>query len=196
MSPATLPRLGDYPDATAVFDVDSIGLTNMVTHLNRGIDVGGKEMGRPTGFLVGVMANPGAVDIDREMKRLYYKIEAGAEFLVTPPVFDSTLLDRFVRKIEQYRKPVIAGLIPLASYKNAEFLNNEVPGSSIPDPILDRMRNAATPEAAKAEGVRIAQETLQAIHGMVHGVQISPPLNDYDRVIEILSVVGSKGAAS
>ncbi len=190
------PRLGDYPDATAVFDVDSIGLTNMVTHLNRGIDVGGKEMGRPTGFLVGVMANPGAVDIDREMKRLYYKIEAGAEFLVTPPVFDSMLLERFVRKIEEYRKPVIAGLIPLASYKNAEFMNNEVPGSSIPDPILDRIRNAATPEAAKAEGVRIAQETLQAIHGMVHGVQISPPLNDYDRVIEILSVVGSKGAAS
>ena len=190
------PRSGDYPDATAVFDVDSIGLTNMVTHLNRGIDVGGKEIGRPTGFLIGVMANPSAVDIDREMKRLDYKIEAGAEFLVTPPVFDCTLLERFVRKIEEYRKPVIAGLVPLASYKNAEFMNNEVPGSSIPDPILDRMRNAATPEAAEVEGVRVAQEILTAIQGMVHGVQLSAPSNDYDRVIEILSVVGSKGAAS
>ena len=190
------PRSGDYPDATAVFDVDSIGLTNMVTHLNRGIDVGGKEIGRPTGFLIGVMANPSAVDIDREMKRLDYKIEAGAEFLVTPPVFDCMLLERFVQKIEEYRKPVIAGLVPLASYKNAEFMNNEIPGSSIPDPILDRMRNAATPEAAEVEGVRVAQETLTAIQGMVHGVQLSVPSNDYDRVVEILSVVGSKGAAS
>ena len=190
------PRSGDYPDATAVFDIDSIGLTNMVTHLNRGIDVGGKEIGRPTGFLIGVMANPSAVDIDREMKRLYYKIEAGAEFLVTPPVFDSMLLERFVRKIEEYKKPLIVGLVPLASYKNAEFMNNEVPGSSIPAPILDRMRNAATPKAAEAEGIRIAQETLMVIKEMVHGVVLSSPWGDYERVIEILSITGSRGAVS
>lgn len=190
------PRSGDYPDATTVFDIDSIGLTNMVAHLNRGIDVGGKEIGRPTGFLIGVMANPSAVDIDREMKRLYYKIEAGAEFLVTPPVFDSMLLERFVRKIEEYKKPLIVGLVPLASYKNAEFMNNEVPGSSIPAPILDRMRNAATQKAAEAEGIRIAQETLMVIKEMVHGVGLSSPWGDYERVIEILSITGSRGAVS
>ncbi len=190
------PRIGDYPDATAVFDVDSIGLTNMVARLNNGIDVGGKSIGKPTGFLVGVMANPGAIDADREMKRLAYKIEAGAEFLVTPPVFDRMLLERFVRKIEEYRIPVIAGLEPLASYRDAEFKNNEVPGSSIPETVLERMRKKTTPESADAEGVLIAQETLEAIHGMVQGIQLSAPSNNYDRAVEILSGVDLKGAAS
>ncbi len=190
------PRIGDYPDATAVFDVDSIGLTNMVARLNNGIDVGGKSIGKPTGFLVGVMANPGAIDADREMKRLTYKIEAGAEFLVTPPVFDSMLLERFVRKVEKYRIPVIAGLEPLASYRDADFINNELPGSSIPETVLERMRKKTAPESANAEGVLIAQETLGAIHGMVQGVQLSAPSNNYDRAVEILSVVDLKGAAS
>jgi len=164
--------------------------------LNNGIDVGGKSIGKPTGFLVGVMANPGAIDADREMKRLAYKIEAGAEFLVTPPVFDRMLLERFVRKIEEYRIPVIAGLEPLASYRDAEFKNNEVPGSSIPETVLERMRKKTTPESADAEGVLIAQETLEAIHGMVQGIQLSAPSNNYDRAVEILSGVDLKGAAS
>ena len=187
---------GIHTNATAVFDVDSIGLTHMVTRLNRGVDVGGKPIGPPTGFLVGIMANPGAIDAEREMKRLDYKIEAGAEFLVTPPVFDSVLLERFVRKTEESGIPVIAGLSPLASFRDAEFINNELPGFSVPDALLDRMRSAVTPEAGRAEGIMIAQEILKAIEGMVSGVQLSAPSDDYDRAIEVFSVFGSKGAAS
>ena len=187
---------GIHTNATAVFDVDSIGLTHMVTRLNRGVDVGGKPIGPPTGFLVGIMANPGAIDAEREMKRLDYKIEAGAEFLVTPPVFDSVLLERFVRKTEESGIPVIAGLSPLASFRDAEFIDNELPGFSVPDALLDRMRSAVTPEAGRAEGIMIAQEILKAIEGMVSGVQLSAPSDDYDRAIEVFSVFGSKGAAS
>jgi len=168
----------------------------MVAHLNRGVDVGGKSIGLPTGFLIGIMANPGAIDAEREMKRLNYKIEAGAEFLVTPPVFDSILLERFFRKIEEFKIPVIVGLTPLASFREAEFMNNELPGFSVPDTVLDRMHNAPTPEAGRAEGIMIAQDILKAIEGMVSGIQLSAPSDDYDRAIEILSVVGSKGAAS
>lgn len=195
-NPPPIGMQGTHTNATAVFDVDSIGLTHMVAHLNRGVDVGGKSIGPPTGFLIGIMANPGAIDAEREMKRLNYKIEAGAEFLVTPPVFDSILLERFVRKIEEFKIPVIVGLIPLTSFREAEFMNNELPGFSVPDTVLDRMHNAPTPEAGRAEGVMIAQDILKAIEGMVSGIQLSAPSDDYDRAIEILSVVGSKGAAS
>jgi methionine synthase / methylenetetrahydrofolate reductase (NADH) len=189
------PSTGDYVSATAVYDVDSIGLTNMVHRLNEGLDVGGKSIGRPTGFVVGVGANPGAINNDEELKRFYYKVEAGAEFVLTQPVFDVALLERFLRRIEDCKIPVIVGLLPLSNYKMAEFLNYEVPGCSVPDAILDRMRKAETPEAARAEGIRIAQDTLEKIQAMVEGVQVRGPFEHYDTAVEVLSVLNLKGAS-
>src|SRR5262245_49666743 len=184
------PQSGDYPDATAVYDVDSIGLTNMVSRLNRGVDVGGKSIGSPTGFVIGVGVNPGAINNDQELRRFYYKVEAGAEFALTQPVFDPAVLERFLKRIEDCKIPVIAGILPLASYKTAEFFNNEVPGCTVPEPILNRLRQIENAEAARAEGIRIAQEILERIQGMVQGIQIRGPLEDYKTAIEILSHKG------
>jgi methionine synthase / methylenetetrahydrofolate reductase (NADH) len=188
------PSTGDYVDATAVYDVDSIGLTNMVNRLNQGLDVGGKSIGKPTGFVVGVGANPGAINNDEELKRFHYKVEAGAEFALTQPVFDVAVLERFLRRIEHCHIPVIVGLLPLSSYKMAEFLNYEVPGCSVPDSILERMRKAETPETARAEGIRIAKDILEKIQGAVHGVQVRGPFEHYDTAVEVLSVLNLKGA--
>ena len=182
------PQIGDYADATAVYDVDSIGLTNMVSRLNQGFDVGGKSIGQPTGFVIGVGVNPAAIHDDRELKRFYYKVEAGAEFALTQPVFDPATLERFLRRIEDARIPIIAGILSLPSYKTAEFLKHEVPGHSIPDSILERMRNADAAGSARAEGIRIAQEMLETVQGMVQGVQIRGPFEDYEIAIEVLSV--------
>src|SRR4029077_1363087 len=126
----------------------SIGLTNMVNRLNNGVDVGGKSIGSPTGFVIGVGANPGAINNDQELKRFYYKVEAGAEFALTQPVFDPGVLERFLRRIEDCKIPVIAGILPLPSFKTAEFLNNEVPGCAVPQPLLERMHKAEGAEAA------------------------------------------------
>jgi len=189
------PSTGDYVNATAVYDVDSIGLTNMVHRLNEGLDVGGKSIGRPTGFVVGVGANPGAINNDEELKRFYYKVEAGAEFALTQPVFDVAVLERFLRRIEDCKIPVIVGLLPLSNYKMAEFLNYEVPGCSVPDTILDRMRKAETPEAARAEGIRIAQGILEKIQAMVQGVQVRGPFEHYETAVEVLSVLNLRGAS-
>lgn len=183
------PQTGDYPDATAVYDVDSIGLTNMVHRLNEGVDVGGKSIGKPTGFVIGVGANPGAINNDEELKRFYYKVEAGAEFALTQPVFDVAVLERFLRRIEDCKIPVIVGILPLANYKTAEFLNYEVPGCSVPEPILERMRRAEDPEAARAEGIRISQGILERIRGMVQGVQIRGPFERYETAVEVLSFI-------
>jgi methionine synthase / methylenetetrahydrofolate reductase (NADH) len=184
------PQVGDYPDATAVYDVDSIGLTNMVNRLNQGIDVGGKSIGQPTGFVVGVGTNPGAINNDEELKRFYYKVEAGAEFALTQPVFDHAVLERFLRRIEDCRIPVIVGILPLPNFKTAEYFNNEVPGCSVPEPILERLRRADNPVAARAEGIRIAQEILERVQGMVQGVQIRGPFEEYETAIEVLSLGG------
>jgi homocysteine S-methyltransferase len=184
------PQSGDYPDATAVYDVDSIGLTNMVNRLNRGVDVGGKSIGSPTGFVIGVGANPGAINNDQELRRFYYKVEAGADFALTQPVFDPAVLERFLKRIEDCKIPVIAGILPLASYKTAEFFNNEVPGCTVPEPILTRLRKIDNAEAARAEGIRIAREIFERIQGMVQGIQIRGPLEDYKTAIEILSPKG------
>jgi methionine synthase / methylenetetrahydrofolate reductase (NADH) len=189
------PSTGDYVSATAVYDVDSIGLTNMVHRLNEGLDVGGKSIGKPTGFVVGVGANPGAINNDEELKRFYYKVEAGAEFALTQPVFDVAVLERFLRRTKDCKIPVIVGLLPLSSYKMAEFLNYEVPGCSVPDPILERMRKAETPEAARAEGIRIAQGILEKIQTVVQGVQVRGPFEDYETAVEVLSVLTLKGAS-
>src|SRR5207247_1313604 len=134
------PKMGPYPDATAVFDIDSIGLTNLVRNLNRGLDPGGNRIGQPTRFVIGVGVNPAAVDLDHELKRFAWKVDAGAEFAVTQPVFDPAQLERFLKRIEHVRIPVIAGIWPLVSVRNAEFLANEVPGVMVPDAIIARMR--------------------------------------------------------
>ncbi|MHB8094046.1 MAG: bifunctional homocysteine S-methyltransferase/methylenetetrahydrofolate reductase [Candidatus Aminicenantales bacterium] len=185
------PKMGDYPDATAVFDVDSIGLATLVRSLNSGIDIGGKEMELPTGFLIGVGANPGAVNLDYELGRFKAKVAAGAEFAVTQPVFDVRLLRGFLSRIADFRIPVLAGIWPLTSLRNAEFMNNEVPGASVPDEIMDRMRKAQErgPEEAREEGVRIAAEVLESVKGLVQGVQISPPLGRIDLALRVLDAL-------
>jgi homocysteine S-methyltransferase len=185
------PKLGDYPDATAVFDVDSIGLTNVVHSLNKGIDIGGKRLPEPTGFHIGVGANPGAINLDYEISRFELKVEAGAEFAITQPVFDIKLLENFLKRIEHCRIPVLGGIWPLFSLRNAEFMHNEVPGSQVPKEIMDRMRDAQEigAERARQEGVAIAQEILGVVKEMVEGIQISPPLGKYELALEVLKAL-------
>ena len=166
------PRyLGEIPDATAVFDVDSIGLTNLISRLNHGLDLGGQSLGAPAQFLCGVMANPSR-DLDQELRRLEYKVEAGAEFIVTRPVFDAATFERFVRRVEAFRRPVLVGLWPFDSALQAEFMANEVPGVTVPEPIVTRMRECATAEAATAEGRRIAAEVLRDVRALAQGVHL------------------------
>lgn len=182
------PKLGNYPDATAVFDVDAIGLVNVVNRLNHGLDIGGNPIGASTGFTLGVAANPGVPDIDNEVRRFAYKVEAGAEYAITQPVFDMRLLEIFLRRIEDFRIPVIAGIWPLTSLRNAEFMKNDL-RVSMPDEIMARMAAAETPEAARAEGIRIAQEMLAAARPMVQGVQVSAPFGRYALAVEIVRQV-------
>jgi homocysteine S-methyltransferase len=167
------PPVGDYPDATGVFDVDSIGLTNVVARLNRGFDIGGQSIGIPTAFHIGVAANPGALDPDEELRRLTYKVEAGAEFVITQPVFDAAELIRFLARIEGLHVPVIAGITPLDSLRHAEFMANEVPGVRVPDLVIGRMREADARGTAAAEGLAIAGEVTREIRHLVQGLQIS-----------------------
>jgi len=184
------PKMGNYPDATAVFDVDAIGLVNIAHSLNRGLDLGGNPIGTGTGFVIGVGANPGLTDLDEEVKRFEYKVEAGAEYAVTQPVFDIRLLENFLKRIEHCRIPVIAGIWPLVSVRNAEFMKNEL-RVSVPDSILERMARAQTPEAARAEGVAIAREMLMAARQIVQGAQISAPMGRYSSAVDVLEALGS-----
>ena len=184
------PKMGNYPDATAVFDVDAIGLVNIVHNLNRGLDLGGNPIGTGTGFVIGVGANPGLTDLDEEIRRFEYKVEAGAEYAVTQPVFDLRLLENFLRRIEHCRIPVVAGIWPLVSVRNAEFMKNEL-RVSVPDSILDRMARAPNPEAARAEGVAIAREMLTAVRQTVQGAQISAPLGRYSSAVDVLEALGT-----
>jgi homocysteine S-methyltransferase len=180
------PRLGDYPDATTVSDVDAVGLTNMVSRLNNGLDMGGNPIGPPTGFHIGVAVNPGAPDLEREVGRFEWKVDAGAEFAVTSPVFDLALLARFLERIAHVRIPVIASIWPLTSYRNAEFLNNELPGVVVPGPILERMKRVEGKEEARAEGIAIAREILEQVREHVEGAQISVPFGRHDVAIEVI----------
>jgi homocysteine S-methyltransferase len=184
------PKMGGYPDATAVFDVDAIGLVNIVHRLNHGLDIGGNPIGSGTAFAIGVGANPGVPNLDEEIRRFEYKVEAGAEFAVTQPVFDLSLLENFLRRIAHCRIPVVAGIWPLVSVRNAEFMKNEL-RVSVPDRILERMAQATTPEAARAEGVAIAREMLAAVRGMVEGAQISAPQGRYSSAVDVLEAFGS-----
>jgi len=181
------PKLGNYPDATAVFDVDAIGLVNIVRNLNYGLDIGKNSIGESTGFTVAVAANPGVPDIDQEVRRFAYKVEAGAEYAITQPVFDLRLLEEFLRRIEGFRIPVIAGIWPLTSLRNAEFMKNDL-RVSMPEEILARMAAATSPDAAKAEGVKIAQEMLAEARPMVQGVQVSAPFGKYSAAAEVLGL--------
>jgi homocysteine S-methyltransferase len=189
------PKMGNYPDATAVFDVDAIGLVNVVHSLNRGLDIGGNPIGTGTAFVIGVGANPGIQDLDEEIRRFEYKVEAGAEYAVTQPVFDLSLLEAFIRRIEGFRIPVIAGIWPLVSPRNAEFMKNEL-RVSVPDSILERMIAAKTPEAAREEGIQIAREMLIAVRGLVQGAQISAPLGRYRSAVDVLEALGTSRPAS
>jgi len=187
------PKMGNYPDATAVFDVDAIGLVNIVHSLNRGLDIGGNPIGTGTGFVIGVGANPGVPNIDEEIRRFEYKVEAGAEYAVTQPVFDLGLLEIFLKRIEHCRIPVVAGIWPLVSVRNLEFMKNEL-RVSVPDSVLERMARTSTPEAAREEGVAIAREMLIAVRGLVQGAQISAPLGRYASAVDVLEALGSAKA--
>lgn len=184
------PKLGDYPDATAVFDLDSIGMFHLVQRLNRGLDPAGKTIGAQTSFFAACGAEPAAVDYDRELRRLEEKIAGGAAMIMTQPVYDADVLDRFLNDTAHFNVPVLVGLLPLASYRNAEFLHNEVPGMQVPQSIRDRMAKYDRGPEARAEGVRIAQEALLSVRDRVRGAYIMPPFGRYESAIEILECVG------
>ncbi len=181
------PKMGPYPEATAVFDIDSIGLTNMVSLMNRGLDLGGNPFGEPTCFTIGVGVNPGHLDLDHELRRLDWKVKAGAEYAITQPVFDVRQLEHFLGRIEHLNLPIVAGIWPLLSYRNAQFMNNEVPGVSVPDDVMERMRLASekSKEHALREGVTIARETLERVRDRVAGVQVSAPLGRVDLALQV-----------
>ena len=189
------PRLGNYPDATTVFDVDSIGLVNIVERLNHGLDIGSNAIGASTNFTIGVAANPGAPDIENELRRFWYKVEAGAEYAITQPVFDPRLLESFLERIKGHRIPVIAGIWPLTSLRNAEFMKNDL-RVSMPEETMLRMAQADSPEAASREGIRIAQEILAAVRPYVDGVQVSAPFGRYVAAAEVIGSVLPPGTLS
>ncbi len=185
------PKLGDYPDATGVFDVDAIGLTQLANNLNHGYDVVGNPLDPPTAIFIGVGANPCAVEMKRELDRYSRKLDAGAEFAITQPIFDVEALMRFLDTVEQYPRqiPILVGIWPLLSFKNAEFMNNEVPGVVVPEPILERMSRCTSKEQARQEGVAIARETIQQVGPRVAGIQVSAPLGNVSIALAVLTDV-------
>ena len=183
------PKMGNYPDATGVFDVDAVGLARLVRDMNHGLDIGGQSIGASTGFVIACAANPGVPDLDAEVRRFAAKVEAGAEFAITQPVFDLALLETFLKRVEGFRIPVVAGIWPLTSVKNAEFMKNDLK-VRMPDAIVTRMAaHAGTPEQSRAEGVRIAQEMLAEAQAMVQGVQVSAPFARYGAAADVLEAL-------
>jgi methionine synthase I (cobalamin-dependent)/5,10-methylenetetrahydrofolate reductase len=185
------PKAGDYPDATAVFDVDSIGLTNVVARLNRGLDIGGQPIGHPTAFHIGVAANPGALNLDDEVRRFHYKVEAGAEFAVTQPVFDVAQFSTFLERIDGARIPILAGITPLESLRHAEFMANEVPGVRVPATVVERMRQADAAGRAAAEGLAIAREIASDVRPLVQGIQISTAAGAIASALHVIEAVSA-----
>ncbi len=185
------PKMGPYPDATAVFDIDAIGLTNMVNKLNHGLDLGNNPIGKPTAFSIGVGVNPGAVNMEEELRRFEWKVEAGAEYAITQPVFDTDQLRRFLGLIEHVRIPIVAGIWPLISYRNAEFMHNEVPGVNVPADILERMRIASekSKEHAREEGISIAREALIETREVIQGVQVSAPFGNVKYALQVFEAL-------
>ncbi len=180
------PKMGDFPDATPVYDLDSIGLLRLISGLNRGLDPGGKPLGQATRFLCATGAEPAASDYARELSRLRAKVDAGAELVMTQPVYDPEILDRFLSDVAPLGVPVLVGLLPLASQRNAEFLHNEVPGMRVPASIRERMRKAGSGPAGRSEGVAIAREMLSAVKQRVAGAYIMPPFGRYDSALDII----------
>jgi homocysteine S-methyltransferase len=180
------PKMGDFPDATAVYDLDSIGILKLATRLNHGVDPGGKPLGNVTSFVLATGAEPAALNYPREISRLRQKKAAGAELIMTQPVYDPAVLDRFLKDVEPLGLPVLVGLLPLASYRNAEFLHNEVPGMQVPEHIRERMRKAGGGAAGRKEGVAIAREMLSAVRSRVQGAYIMPPLERYELALEVV----------
>jgi homocysteine S-methyltransferase len=183
------PKMGTYPDATAVFDVDSIGLTNVVSYLNSGQDLGGNQIPNPTGFFSGVGVNPGAIDLDYEIRRYEWKVKAGAEYAITQPVFDNELLFNFMKRTEHIKIPLIAGVWPLVSVRNAEFMNHEVPGAKVPEAIMNRMYATKNKDEARETGLEIARDTIREIRNHVAGVQVSMPFGNIKYPLEVLKEV-------
>ena len=185
------PKMGPYPDATAVFDIDAIGLTNMVNKLNHGLDIGNNPIGQPTAFSIGVGVNPGAINPDEEMRRFEYKVEAGAQYAITQPVFDTDQLRDFIKSVEHVRIPIVAGIWPLVSYRNAEFLHNEVPGVRVTPAIMERMREASaiSKEAGRDEGLKIARESLIEVRDLIQGVQVSAPFGNVKYALEVFGAL-------
>jgi homocysteine S-methyltransferase len=179
--------IGDYIDATRVFDVDSIGLTRLVAGLNQGRDVGGKSIGGATGFFAGVFVDPGALDLEEEIRRLEFKAEAGARFAITQAIFRPDLLESFLERTRHCKIPVVAGILPLGGPDEADFLNNEVPGVSIPDPVVSRLRSCNSADTARAVGIEVARDLLRQVRGMVQGVLVTVRGADYASALEILS---------
>jgi methionine synthase I (cobalamin-dependent)/5,10-methylenetetrahydrofolate reductase len=189
------PKMGPFPDATAVFDIDAIGLTNMVNKLNHGLDIGNNPIGQPTAFCIGVGVNPGAINLEEEIRRFEYKVEAGAQYAITQPVFDTDQLRDFIKAIEHVRIPIVAGIWPLVSFRNAEFLHNEVPGVRVTPSIMDRMRaaSAISKEAGRDEGLKIARESLMEVRDIIQGVQVSAPFGNVKYALEVFDVVEEFG---
>ncbi|HBN09523.1 MAG TPA: bifunctional homocysteine S-methyltransferase/methylenetetrahydrofolate reductase [Cyanobacteria bacterium UBA8530] len=179
------PKMGPYPLATAVFDIDSIGLVSMVNNLNHGLDLGRNPIGKPTAFFLGVGVNPCALDLEQELRRFAQKIEAGAQYAITQPVFDPRQLEIFLERTESFRIPIIAGIWPLVSFRNAEFLSSEVAGVVIPHSVMERMRKIGDPEQATLEGIMIAREMLAEVRGGISGVQVSAPLGKIPLALEV-----------
>jgi methionine synthase / methylenetetrahydrofolate reductase(NADPH) len=185
------PRMGSYPDATAVFDVDAIGLVNIVNNLNHGLDIGGNPMGSQTALLIGVGANPGALNMDEEIRRFEWKVEAGAEYVVTQPVFDLNLLEAFLKRIAHVKIPVICGIWPLTSFRNAEFMVNEL-RVPVPEEFMERMRRVDNAEKAREEGVAIGREMVTRVRGLVGGVQLSAPFGRYQMALDVAEAIGPR----
>ena len=185
------PKMGPFPDATAVFDIDSIGLTNMVNKLNHGLDLGNNPIGCPTAFSIGVGVNPGAINLEEEIRRFEWKVEAGAEYAITQPVYDTRQLRSFLKRIEHVRIPIVAGIFPFVSSRNAEFMHNEVPGVVVTAEILDRMRKASdiSKEAARDEGLLIARESLTEVRDLINGVQVSAPFGNVKYALQVFDVL-------
>jgi len=183
------PKLGDYPDATAVYDVDSIGLIRIIDHLNHGCDLAGNLIGPALGIHIGCGADPSKPDWDKEIRRLEAKVAAGAEYVMTQPVYDPRTVEKFLSSVRHLEVPILIGILPLYSHRNAEFLHNEVPGMRIPDDIRERMQKAGSGEAAQAEGVAIAQDSLRAARDLAQGAYVMPPFNKVELAVRVIEAL-------
>ncbi len=183
------PMVGTYPQSTAVFDIDSIGLTNLLNNLNKGLDLGNKLIGDPTAFFIGVGVDPNSVNLDKEIQRFYWKVDAGAEFAITQPVFDPAALEQFLERVKDFSIPFIAGIWPLTSLRNAEFMKNEVPGVTVPDAIIKRMERFESKDDQLKTGIEIAREMVEQVKKITSGIQVSAPFGRYSVALEVAEVV-------